>query len=33
VDRDGAFDPSEVGEAVQRLLGEAREPTPLLGAG
>jgi len=33
VDNDGAFDPAGVGAAVERLLGEAREPTPLLGAG
>jgi len=33
IDHDGAFDPGEVGAAVQRLLAESREPTPLLGAG
>ena len=33
VDHDGAFDPSEIGAAVERLVAEAREPTPLLGAG
>jgi NAD(P)-dependent dehydrogenase (short-subunit alcohol dehydrogenase family) len=33
VSHDGAFDPAEVGAAVEKLLGEAREPTPLLGAG
>jgi NAD(P)-dependent dehydrogenase (short-subunit alcohol dehydrogenase family) len=33
VERDGAFEPHDVGAAVERLLREAREPTPLLGAG
>jgi len=33
VDHDGAFDPAEIGTAVERLVGEARQPTPLLGAG
>jgi NAD(P)-dependent dehydrogenase (short-subunit alcohol dehydrogenase family) len=33
VDHDGTFDPDDVGAAVAKLLGEAREPTPLLGAG
>jgi NAD(P)-dependent dehydrogenase (short-subunit alcohol dehydrogenase family) len=31
--RDGGFEPEEVGEVVARLLAEAPEPTPLLGAG
>ncbi len=33
VQHDGAFEPGEVGAAVARLLDEAPEPTPLLGAG
>jgi len=32
-DHDGAYDPDEVGAVVERLLAEAPEPTPLLGAG
>jgi NAD(P)-dependent dehydrogenase (short-subunit alcohol dehydrogenase family) len=31
--QDGRYDPESVGETVAKLLGEAREPTPLLGAG
>jgi NAD(P)-dependent dehydrogenase (short-subunit alcohol dehydrogenase family) len=31
--REGAYEPDQVGEVVARLLAEAREPTPLLGAG
>ena len=31
--RGGAFEPGDVGAVVERLLAEAREPTPLLGAG
>jgi NAD(P)-dependent dehydrogenase (short-subunit alcohol dehydrogenase family) len=33
VQRGEAFDPAELGAVVERLLGEAREPTALLGAG